>query len=157
LQKMNGQFKAGFYEHTGVSLQAHLPALAVQCSVWISQTPCRTTPLGSTLCIRLSFLLTQGEPLAQSVAGIFLQPLLANVTPDTALASTHYIRWSPTTSPRMCRRGPSVPFRRPTADGDQRVACETRPARPGESSSRRRSRRRPPHRRQSLRRHSHDG
>src|SRR5262249_58451569 len=46
-------------------------ALAVQCSVWISQTPCRTTPLGSILCIAFSFLLPQGEPLDQSVAGIF--------------------------------------------------------------------------------------
>jgi hypothetical protein len=30
-----------------------------------------TTPLGSTLCIGLSFLLTQSEPLNQPVAGIF--------------------------------------------------------------------------------------
>src|SRR5262244_4095771 len=49
------------------------PALAVQCSVWISHTPCRTTPLGSILCITFSFLLTQGEPLNQSVAGIFYE------------------------------------------------------------------------------------
>src|SRR3989441_8704524 len=47
------------------------PALAVQRSVWRSQTPCMTTPLGSTLCIGLSFLLTQSEPLDQPVAGIF--------------------------------------------------------------------------------------
>jgi hypothetical protein len=47
------------------------PALAVQCSVWRSQTPCMTTPLGSTLCIGLSFLLTQGESLDQSVSRIF--------------------------------------------------------------------------------------
>src|SRR5262244_2763446 len=47
------------------------PALAVQRSVWISQTSCRTTPLGSTLCIGFSFLLTQGEPLDQAVSRIF--------------------------------------------------------------------------------------
>ena len=47
------------------------PALAVQRSVWISQTPCRTTPLGSTVCIALSFLLTQGEPLDQPIACVF--------------------------------------------------------------------------------------
>src|SRR5262245_64154656 len=41
------------------------PAWDAQRSVWISQTPCRITPLGSTLCIGFSFLLTQSEPLVE--------------------------------------------------------------------------------------------
>src|SRR5215510_6838742 len=49
------------------------PVLAVQGSIWISQTPCSTTPLGSTVCIGLSFLLMQGEPLNQPVASIFYE------------------------------------------------------------------------------------
>src|SRR2546425_439861 len=47
------------------------PSLAVQRSVWISQTPWRITPLGSTLGIGFSFLLTGIEPMDQSVPRIF--------------------------------------------------------------------------------------
>ena len=49
------------------------PVLAVQRSVWISQTPCRITPLGSTLGIGFSFVLTEGEPLDHAVPRIFDQ------------------------------------------------------------------------------------
>ena len=48
-------------------------ALAVQRSVWISQTPCMTTSLGSTLCIGLSLLVPHGEPLDQPVSRIFYE------------------------------------------------------------------------------------